>query len=45
VLGDLLRQAGIHSGEVGQALGRQDAHHAGFARPREQRDDMAAFAS
>jgi len=45
VLGDLLRQAGIHSGEVGQALGRQNAHHAGLAGPREQRDDMAAFAS
>jgi len=45
VLGDLLRQAGIHSGEVGQALGRQGAHHARLAGPREQRDDVAAFAS
>ena len=45
VLGDLLRQAGIHSGQVGQALGRQNAHHAGFAGPREQGDDVAAFAS
>ncbi len=45
VLGNLLRQAGIHSGEVGQALGRQDAHHAGLTGPREQRDDVSSFAS
>jgi hypothetical protein len=45
VLGNLLWQAGIHSSEVGQALRRQDAHHAGLACPREQRDDVPSFAS
>ncbi len=45
VLGDLLRQAGIHSGEVCEALGRQNAHHAGLAGPSEQRDDVASLAA
>ena len=45
VLSDLLGQAGIHSGEVGQALGRQNAHHAGLACPREQRNDVSSFAA
>ena len=45
VLGDLLWQAGVHSSEVGQALGRKDAHHAGLTRAGEQRDHVPALAS
>ena len=45
VLGDLLGQVRFDACEVGEALGRQDAHHAGLSRPREQWDDVPAFAS
>jgi hypothetical protein len=41
----LLRQAGIHASKVSQALGCQDAHHAGLAHAGEQRHDVATFAS
>jgi hypothetical protein len=41
----LLRQAGIYASEVGQALGCEDAHHAGLAHAGEQRHDVATFAS
>jgi hypothetical protein len=41
----LLGQRGFHACQVGQALRRQDAHHAGLARPSEERNDVPAFAS
>jgi hypothetical protein len=45
VLRDLLGQAGIYASQVRQTLGGEDAHHAGFARARKQRDDVPTLAS
>jgi hypothetical protein len=45
VLGDLLGEVGIDSCEVGEALGGQDAHHAGFSRACQEWNDVASFAA